>query len=164
MAELDLSDLYEELKEKVAIVWPEVAVDGDSDDATAHGIHRLEAVQIFPFEKIKTPYAVIELPQFTWRPNMGMGNHVLEGNVPIYYVKDPSQDDLADMSVKIKQLQRYLNDPDNDLSDDLGQIFEVRSVGFSARLPLNQAFINRSMPHRGAAVVVNVWLNELADD
>lgn len=163
MAETDLSGLFEELKTKVAVVWPEVAVEGDTATGDFHGIHRMESVRIFPFEKIKTPYAIIEMPMFRYRFT-AMGNHQLAGDVPIYYVKDTEQDDLADLSVKLKQLQRYLNDPANDLSDDLGQIYEAMNVGFSARLMLNAEFINRSMPHRGGAVIVTVWLNELADD
>jgi hypothetical protein len=159
----DLITLFNELKTRIAVVWPEVATMGSTENGDAHGIHKMESVQNFPFEMLAPPYAVVELPLFR-EVSMGMGNHVLEGFVPIYYVKDITQDSLTDMSVKLKQLQRYLNDVANDLPDELGQIVRVSEVGYSPRLALNRAFIERSLPNRGGAVIARVWLNELADD
>lgn len=153
-----INAINDALASRILAVWPDTTPTDAGDKTTDFGIWFAEDIGSIAFTRLKPPYVVVHVGEWEKSKDFsGLDNSSHEADFMIYYVRAANQTNRT-IRRRVQELERYLSRPENCISEsvDGGQILSIEAVSYNRYLPINREFMDRNLPHRGAAVAVRV--------
>jgi hypothetical protein len=144
-----LETLYDGLRTIISAQWPDV-------DAT--GIYEADHLDMLPWENLTPPYAVISISSMAQDTTIAAVDALAYlPMVEIYYVALVSGP-RSPIRAKLETLRDALWQS----VLEVGQVWNIPSLDWSADLPANQTLAVKGMGMRAGRIQVQVLLNQIA--